>query len=185
MAKADRVVRKLREVHEWAQSAMAIAQQRQENAANRSRTEAPVFKVNDKVWLDLEHIKTDRPCKKLDAKYAKYTITEVISSHAYRLDTPPGIHDVQPVRRLKPVRNNPLPGQIVTDKQPSAIVQDLDAPEYEVEKILDQKRARGRGQNWQYLVKWKGYRKPTWEPKSALEETIALDEWEASKGEQT
>ena len=48
---------------------------------------------------------------------------------------------------------------------------------YEVERILDQKRARGRGNNQQYLVKWKGYGRPTWEPHSSMENTIALIDW--------
>jgi hypothetical protein len=43
----------------------------------------------------------DRPSKKLDAKYAKYTVTEVISSYNYRLDTPLGIHSVFYIRLLK------------------------------------------------------------------------------------
>jgi hypothetical protein len=60
--------------------------------------------------LSLENISTDRPSKKLDAKYAKYTVTEVIGSHNYKLDTPLGIHSVFYTRLLKLVQTNPLPG---------------------------------------------------------------------------
>jgi hypothetical protein len=55
----------------------------------------------------------DRPSKKLDAKYAKYTVTEVIGSHSYRLNTPPGIHNVFHIRLIKPAIINPLPGQML------------------------------------------------------------------------
>src|SRR4030088_1636997 len=91
VAQADRIIRRLKEAREWAQSAMAGAQESQERSANRTRDQAPSYKVGDKVWLRLENIKTDRPSKKLDARHAKFTVTEVIGSHSYRLDTPPGI----------------------------------------------------------------------------------------------
>jgi hypothetical protein len=51
--------------------------------------------------------------KKLDAKYAKYTVTEVIGSYSYRLNTPPGIHNVFYICLLKPATMNPLPGQVL------------------------------------------------------------------------
>lgn len=177
ISKADRILRKLKEAREWAQASMAAAQEAQEQATNRKRIQAPNFKVGDKVWLSLENIKTDRPTKKLDAKYAKYMVTEVIGSHSFRLNTPPGIHDVFHSKLLKPTNNDPLPGQQVEEYQPPAVLVD-DEEEWEVEGILDQKGARGRGNRQQYLVKWRGYVQPSWEPESAVTDTIALDMWE-------
>jgi hypothetical protein len=72
-----------------------------------------VYQVSDKVWLSLENIATDRLSKKLDTKYTKYTVTEVIGSYSYRLDTPPGIHDIFYTRLLKPATTNPLLGQVL------------------------------------------------------------------------
>jgi hypothetical protein len=72
-----------------------------------------VYQVGDKVWLSLENIATDRLSKKLDAKYAKYIVTEVVGSHSYRLDILPGIHNVFHTRLLKPATTNPLPGQVL------------------------------------------------------------------------
>ncbi len=66
MSRVDRILRKLKEVRELAETMMATAQEAQETAANRKRTQAPVYRVGDKVWLSLENIKTDRPSKKLD-----------------------------------------------------------------------------------------------------------------------
>jgi hypothetical protein len=176
IGRADRILAKLRDVTSWAQSAMAEAQQLQEQATNRSREEAPRYQAGDKVWLSLENIKTDRPSKKLDQKYAKYTVIEPIGSHAYRLNTPPGIHDVFHTRLLRPANDEPLPGQITSDAQPPALLIDAEE-EYEVEAILNERKASGRGNNKRLLVKWKGYAKPTWEPEEALRDTAALDEW--------
>jgi hypothetical protein len=65
------------------------------------------------VWLSLKNIATDHLSKKLDAKYTKYIVIEVIGSYSYRLDTPPGIHNVFYIHLLKLVTINPLPGQVL------------------------------------------------------------------------
>ena len=54
------------------------------------------------------NISTDHTTKKLDAKHAKFMIIEVISSHSYHLDTPPGIHDVFHSYLLHPTSYDPL-----------------------------------------------------------------------------
>jgi hypothetical protein len=63
----------------------------------------------------------DRPSKKLDTKYAKYIVTEIISSHSYRLDTPPGIYNVFYTHLLKPVKSSPLPSQVIHKPQPPTL----------------------------------------------------------------
>jgi hypothetical protein len=121
---------------------MAAAQEAQEKAINRGRIQAPIYQVGDKVWLSLENITTDRPSKKLDAKYAKYIVIEIVSSYSYRLDTPPGIYDVFYTRLLKPATTSPLPGQVLHKPQPP-VLRINDDDEYEVDEILAQKLARG------------------------------------------
>ena len=80
-----------------------------------------------------------------------------MSSHSYRLDTLLGIHNVFYIRLLKPVKSSPLPGQVIHEPQPPALQVDREE-EYEVDEILDQKKARGEKE--QFLVKWTGYVRP-------------------------
>ena len=114
---------------------MAAAQEGQEEYANRHRQAAPAYQVGQKVWLDLRNIKTNRPSKKLDARHAKFTVLEKIGSHAYRLDTPPGIHNVFHTYLLRPAADDPFPSQKQTDWQPPAIINDEGEEEWEVERI--------------------------------------------------
>jgi hypothetical protein len=159
---------------------MAVAQQEQEEAANRTCQQAPQFRVGDKVWLDLRNVRTTRPSKKLDWKNAKYTVTEVIGSHSYRLNTPTGIHNGFHSSLLRAASTDPLDSQVTDDSQPGPILIG-DEEEYEVERILKGRTVRrGRGSQRQYLVKWTGYAEPTWEPASALQDVAALDTYESS-----
>jgi hypothetical protein len=181
--RGETIVRKLRDACEWAQASMAVAQQVQEDVTNRSRQQAPSFKVGDKVWLSLENVRTKRPSKKFDSKTAKYEVIEVISSHSYRLNTPPGIHNVFHSRLLRPVATDPLPSQRMTDSQPEPELVD-GAEEYGVERILGKRVVRrGRGYQRQVLVKWAGYADPTWEPESAFQDVAALEAYENLSGE--
>lgn len=180
--RAENMITKLKEAREMAQASMALAQQSYEDYSNRSRDPATNYKVGDKVWLDLRHIKTNRPCKKLDVRSGKYTVLECIGTHAYRLNTPPGIHNVFHTILLRPAAADPFPSQMVTDWQPPAIlIEDEEGTheEWLVEEILDERIVKvGRGQREELYVKWTGYATPTWTAKSALEDTEALDRYE-------
>jgi hypothetical protein len=63
----------------------------------------------------------DRPLKKLDAKYTKYIVIEIVSSHSYRLDTLLGIYNVFYIRLLKLVKSSPLPSQVIHEPQPPTL----------------------------------------------------------------
>ena len=142
--------------------------------------------MGDKVWLNLKNVKTDRPSKKFDDRNGKFTVREVINSHTYRLDIPPGIDNVFYVSLLRPAGTDPLPSQVVIDTQPPAIISEDGEEEYEVEEILQARtRKIGRGSHREVLVKWTGYLRPTWEPLASFEDTAALETFERCYGPAT
>ena len=73
----------------------------------------------------------------------------MISNHSYRLDTPPGIHDVFHTSLLKRAADNPFPNQRRGDFRPPAVMVDGEE-EWEVERVL---REGVRGRQRQVLVK--------------------------------
>jgi hypothetical protein len=184
VAIGEAFVARLKEATEVAQATIASAQERQEEQANRARQVAEQFRVGDKVWLRLRNVKTDRPSKKLDWLNAKYEVTELVGSHACRLNTPPGIHSVFHVMLLKRAGDDPLPSQQQDDTQPPAVVPDSPegGEEWQVEEILQARKTR-RGT--QLRVKWTGYAQPTWEPLGSFLDTEALDRYEAAHGRVT
>ncbi|KMW68261.1 hypothetical protein BDDG_12700 [Blastomyces dermatitidis ATCC 18188] len=172
---ADNIVTKLRDARDWAEASMATAKQDQEDRTNVHRDPAEQYKIGDLVWLNLKNIRTTRPSRTLDYRHARYKVIEVLGSHNYRLDTPPGIHDVFHTSLLCRAATDPFPSQLTSNWQPPGIIGEDNELEWEIEDILDE-RPRGRGR--QYLVKWVGYDQPTWTPSSVLSETAALDRWE-------
>ena len=185
--RAARLVDRLREAQEYGAAAMASAQQAMEEQANRSRAQAPLFRVGDKVWLNLKNIQTPQPKKKLAWVNAKYTVMRVISPHVVELDVPSKIWPHFHVQLLRLANDDPLPSQVKDDSQPPPVLPDNlngnSEPEQFVERILRaEKMRRGRGWVRKVLVKWHGFAEPNWEERSALESTIALDEFEATYG---
>ncbi|KAI0996566.1 hypothetical protein K3495_g11617 [Podosphaera aphanis] len=191
--RAQNFVKRIHEAEILAQASMASAQQRMEEYANRKRSEAEIFKVGDRVWLNLKNIQTPQLSKKLSWINAKYQVTKIIDSHSVELNTPSGIWPRFHVDLLKRAATDPLPSQILDDVQPPPIQPDMqeDGKEYAfenanihvVEKILRSEKTKvGRGHWRLLLVKWKGFAEPTWEPRENLEETEALDIFEAKYG---
>jgi hypothetical protein len=153
---------------EIAKDTLREAQERQVKYANKHRRYL-TFKQGDQVLLSLKNtynpIDRNRPTKKLTPRFAGlYTVTQVISSTAYKLDLPSNmkIHPVFHISLLKPyqVSNNeflrPIP-------PPAIVLPNTEQEEYEVENILDKRTLRKKPQ---YLIKWLGYplHDATWEP---------------------
>ena len=175
----------LRTGTELAQAAIAFTQQRQQDAANRSRRPAERFQVGDVVWFATRNIKTNRPSRKFDWLQIPYTVTAVTGPNNVELDLPGGLHKKVHVDLLERAATDPLPSQKQRDSRPGPALEleeeDPALGEYIVEEVLSAKNARGRGKR-QVLVKWKGYLAPTWEPLEALKGTKALRQFEEQWG---
>lgn len=179
--RGERIAAKLKGALDIATTELAVAQQRQEDYTNRRRDAAPEYQVGQKVWLDLRNIRTERPSKKLGSRQAKFTVLEKVGSHAYRLNTPSTIHNVFHTMLLRPAATDPFPSQRKDDYQPPAEMVD-GVEEYTIERIMDERFRRwGRGERHEFLVKYIGWQEPEWNDARNMEDTMALDDWEAYK----
>ena len=180
---AEKYVQRLKDAQDFAQAAMASAQQRYESSANRHRRQPEKFEVGDKLWLDLRNIKTPQFSKKLAWQHAKYTVLAVPDPLTVELNVPGNIHKRFHVELVKRAGSDPFPSQERDDAQTPPLVDDLNEPEYEIDSILRARNVRrGRGNFRQALVKWTGWADPTWEPIEYVKDTKALDEFEARFG---
>jgi len=162
----------LERIHKVARVEMQYAQMRQADGADRHRMPTPAFQPGDLVWVDRRNWQTARPSWKLENKHQRpYRIIRTIGTHAYELDIPATIqkHRTFPVSLLHAAAEDPLTGQVTPPPLP-VIVEGEDT--WEVEKILDSRRMRGQ---LQYLVKWRGFADPTWEPEENLTKVKAVD----------
>ena len=110
-------------------------------------------------------------------------ILEKLSPVSYRIELPQNsrIHDVVLIIHLWPFEGDP--GEL----RPLPILDDQGLKTYEVERIVGERKRRGKGKiQMEYLVQWKGYTadERTWEPVSHLDGAReALDEWMKKKEE--
>jgi len=168
---AQTAAEQLELIHEVAQTEMQYAQPREAEWADAHTTPAPVFQPGDLVWVDGRNWRTTRPSRKLENKHhGTYRVVRTIGTHAYELDIPATIqkHRTIPVSLLHAAADDPFPGQMLTPPLPVIV----EGEGSEVEEILDSRRMRGR---LQYLVKWRGFTDPTWEPEENLAEVQAVD----------
>jgi hypothetical protein len=157
----QQILEQLAKLQQATREELKRSQEIQKEQANKKRIPAPSYKPGDKVWLDARYIRTERPAKKLEAKMmGPFQILKSIGQRAYKLDLPPSmkIHPVFHVHLLHPASTDPYPGQQHPEPPP---IQINDHEEYEVEDVFD---SRIRYKKLQYLVKWRGYARPDWEP---------------------
>ena len=156
----------LHKLHQQLQDAIKIAQSKYKEYADRKRKIAPLFKVNDLVWLSTSHLKSQRPSKSLDyTRIGPFKIKERVNDLAFRLELPAHmkIHDVFHVNLLEPYNHSTIVGRTNEPIPPIEYEDGLGNVEYEVNEILDVKIIRNK---IHYFVDWKGYgvADRTWEP---------------------
>jgi hypothetical protein len=168
---AERIAKKLKDTMDWVQVKLNTVQQDMETQANKHRQAAPTYKPDDDVWLKLRKQDNGNNFgRKLRDRNGRYKVLEQVTSHDYKLDIPGKAHNTFHVDLLHPAGMDPLPSQALHDIRPPPVEVDGDL-EYEVEKIL--RRTTKNGQKG-YMVKWTGYRRPTFELEEAIEDTVAF-----------
>ena len=129
---------------------------------NRKRDEnaQPIsYEIEQMVWIyaPLWGKRKEMNKKLMKKWYGPYIIIRKISENVVEVinQQDPRQKARMHVSRVKPFRGYPRPNEKMKN------IQDMDSTEeWEVEKIIaTNKRSNGH----EYLVKWKGYEKPTWE----------------------
>jgi hypothetical protein len=174
--RASEIAERFKAILEKATALSKQAQDRYEEGANRRRSDAPIYHVDDWVMLNMKNYKTGRPTQKLEPRWeGPFQVTKT-SSHAVTLRLPANmkIFNTFHVSMVRPYRKKGIPGQEQTHDDVRAnrgrtvtrTDDGDDVVEWRFEDILDYGKAdNGR---WQYLVKWEGYDTPTWQPATDL-----------------
>ena len=128
-------------------------------ASSKAHQKAMKFNVDDYVLLPS---KCFRATRKLDAPYVgPFRIVRQLTTHTFELDgLPPGCSTVWNVRHFKPYYMTSQEHQAYRQQAPPP-VSDQTPDIYEVDHISDCWKKRD---GLYYLVHWKGYPNPTWEP---------------------
>jgi Chromo (CHRromatin Organisation MOdifier) domain len=166
-------LKNLRETRKEAEAALRLQKQTMKETFEMGKETPHTFKPGEKVWLSSKDISLSCPSRKLAARQlGPYSVIERTGDLTYRLALPPSMHQhpVFHVDRLSPWEGNEIQGH---EPPPPEPVEVDDALEYEVEDILDSRRYRNQ---FQYLVKWKGYDTGhnTWEPATNLTHCTGL-----------
>ena len=147
----------------------------------RVKGKSPAFKEGDLVWLDSRNLKTGQIRKFSPRREGPFKIEKILGPVTAKLELPPRwkIHPVFHVSLLTPYHENETHGPNFTRPTPDLID---NKEEYEIETIVSHRR---KGNQWQFLVKWKGY--PTsdnsWETEENLEHSEeTLNEYKEQHG---
>ena len=165
---ADELANEMAKVLEETRCNIIEAQGRMKVQADKHCTEAPNFKVGDKVWLSTTNLRLTHASKKLSECWVgPYAIIKLVGNNAVELTLPCSmkIHPVVNISRVKPYKER-LPGQPLQKPGPITVTEDRDV-EYEVDYIVD---SCWKGKRLEYLVHWSGFNKEdrTWEPEGQL-----------------
>lgn len=161
----------------------------QAHHANKFRAIEHVYNVGDRVLLTTINRRREYMQAK-DGRVAKFMPRfdgpyKIIDFHPetsnYGLDLPnsPNIHPNFHASQLEPfVENDPERFPHREHSRPGPIVTPAGQSEYFIDKIIDE-RPRGKGRR--FLVRWVGYgpEDDLWLAGKELDDTVALDTWEA------
>jgi len=161
---AERFAKRMEEVQGEAKAALAKAQEEMRWYADKKRGEVVEYKIGDLVLLSTKELKwqmVGRSSEKLVKWFVgPYKVKAIISSNVVELELPATvrIHLVVNISRIKQYIDQ-VNGQRKETPQPIMVEGE---EEWEVEKILNKRKVRGKGK---FLVRWKGFTAEgdTWE----------------------
>ena len=175
-----------------AQDNMIKAKVSQALQANKHRLQEFPFKVGQRVRLSTLHRRRDYKSKdekrvvkfmpRFDGPYEISGVNQKHSTVTLILPRSPDVFPVFHTSEVLPYIENDeslFPSRNLHAPEPINVNDNL---EHYVDKILDERKSRGRGQT-RYLVRWvgQGPEYDLWLPRKEIENCEALDVWIASK----
>jgi len=154
--KVEKFVKEMKDRHEKVKVALVKLQKKMKRQVDRNRKETEEYKVGDKVLISMKDFLMEWMkifTRKLIKKYIRpYVVKRIVSENVVELELPVSlkIHLVVNVRRIVKYQEQ-IEGQ---KKIPPPLVEIEGEKKYEVEKILNRRKRKGK---LKYLVGWKGY----------------------------
>jgi len=149
--RAEKFIEKMKEIQEEAKATLGKVQEDMKKYADRKRSEVDEYKVEDLVMLstkDLKYQMVGRRTEKLTERFiGPYKVQKIVSSNTVKLELPSTvkIHPVVNVSRIQRYVGQ-VEGQ--RKEQPALVIIEGEE-EWEVEKILNKQKIRGKDK---YLV---------------------------------
>ena len=163
----DTRLNNLCEVCKKAEAALHMEKKKIKQAFEANKPTPHTFTPGQKVWLTSKDLSISSPSWKLSLwQLDPYEVLKCTTDLTYCLRLPHSMHQhpVFHIDHLSPWHGNSINGQ---DPPAPSPIQIDDEPEYEVENILDSRKYCNQ---YQYLVKWKGYNVGynSWKPAANL-----------------
>jgi len=179
-AGVEKFIEKMKEIQEEAKAVLGKAQADMKKYTDKKRSDVEEYKVGDLVMLstkDLKYQMVGRRTEKLTEKFVgPYKIKKIVSSNAVELELPSTVK-IHPVVNVSRIRR--YIGQVEGQKKKQLLPVIIEGEEeWEVERILNKRRVRGKNK---YLVRWKGFmaESDTWEGRENLKNAKeAIEEFE-------
>ena len=158
---------KMKQLQKNREEALATHELARTRMIERRQDNFTPFQKGEKVWLDLQNLKTLYHKKMAPKREGPFEITDMLGPLTYRLNLPETwkIHNVFQASLLRRYRENKVYG--ANYERPLAELDHEGQEVYNIETIL---RHRKRGRGYQYYVKWEGYpiTEASWEPEGSF-----------------